>query len=88
MIEPRVTAGTIPVYCAFDKLVPTDTLQPNPRNPNQHPDSQITLLAKVITAQGWRSPITVSKRSGLIVRGHGRYAAALRLGTPEVPVDY
>jgi DNA modification methylase len=86
--DPRTMAGTIPVYCAFDKLVPTDKLLPNPRNPNTHPDAQITLLAKVIAAQGWRAPVTVSKRSGLIVRGHGRYQAALRLGTPVVPVDF
>jgi hypothetical protein len=29
---------------------------------------------------GWRNPVTVSRRSGLIVRGHGRLEAALLIG--------
>ncbi len=45
------------VNCAFDELVPLEKLVPNPRNPNQHPQSQIALLAKVIGHQGWRSPV-------------------------------
>jgi len=45
------------------------------------------LLAKIIKHQGWRNPITVSKRSGYVVKGHGRLAAALQLGCSEVPVD-
>ena len=64
-----------------------ELLIPNPRNPNQHSDKQINLLAKIIKAQGWRAPITISKRSGFVVRGHGRLAAALSLGLIEVPVD-
>ena len=45
------------------------------------------LLARVIESQGWRQPVKVSTRSGLIVSGHGRYEAALLLGSP-VPVDF
>jgi len=77
-----------PVNCAFDELVPLEKLVPNPRNPNQHPQAQVALLAKVIAHQGWRSPIVVSKRSGFIVSGHGRYEAAKLLGLSKVPVDY
>jgi len=51
-------------------------------------NQQIELLAKIIRAQGWRAPITVSTRSGFIVRGHGRLLAAQKLGVAEVPVDY
>jgi ParB-like chromosome segregation protein Spo0J len=76
------------VNCAFDELVPLEKLVPNPRNPNQHPPSQVALLAKVIAHQGWRSPIVVSKRSGFIVSGHGRYEAAKALGLSKAPVDY
>lgn len=46
------------------------------------------MLAAIIRDQGWRAPITVSNRSGLIVRGHGRLEAALLLGCETVPVDY
>lgn len=80
-------AGSIPVYCAFDKIVPLAELKPNPKNPNRHPGDQVELLAKVIAAQGWRQPVKVSTRSGYIVSGHGRYEAALLLGCP-VPVDF
>ena len=69
-------------------MVPIGDLKPNPRNPNTHPEKQIVLLARIIEAHGWRVPITVSTRSGMIVRGHGRYEAACRLGCAEVPVDF
>jgi hypothetical protein len=86
--EARATAGEIPVFCAFDELVTTATLIGNPRNPNRHPQEQIRLLATIIRSQGWRAPITVSKRSGFVVRGHGRLAAALEIQAECVPVDY
>jgi len=87
MPKPKGYAGDIPVYCAHDEIVPADKLMPNPRNPYQHPDAQIALLAKIIAGNGWRAPVTVSKRSGFIVRGHARLMAADVLGCP-VPVDY
>lgn len=83
----RAYAGTVPVYCTHDKIVPTAELKPNPANPNTHPAEQIRLLAHIIEEQGWRQPITVSTRSGYIVKGHGRYMAALKLGCPA-PVDF
>jgi ParB-like chromosome segregation protein Spo0J len=76
------------INCAFDEVVPLEKIVPNPRNPNQHPPSQVALLAKVIAHQGWRSPIVVSRRSGFIVSGHGRFEAAKALGLSQVPVDY
>lgn len=81
-------ASGIPIYCAFDQLEETASLRPNPRNPNRHSGEQIALLAKIVSAQGWRAPITVSNRSGFVVRGHGRLLAAMRLGLKQVPVDY
>lgn len=85
--KPAVNIGGIPVHCAHDAIVPIEGVVPNPRNPNTHPERQIDLLAKIIKAQGWRAPVTMSTRSGFIVRGHGRYLAALRLGLSAVPVD-
>ena len=84
----RGYAGDIPVYCAHDKIVPVGEVKPNPKNPNQHPEEQIELLAKIIQAQGWRAPVTVSTLSGLVVRGHGRLMAAQHLGLDCVPVDF
>lgn len=76
------------VHCAHDEMVPIAKMRPHPRNPNTHPPRQIELLAKIIREQGWRAPITVSERSGHIVRGHGRLLAARLLGCSSVPVDH
>ncbi|MBX7209867.1 MAG: ParB/Srx family N-terminal domain-containing protein [Verrucomicrobiaceae bacterium] len=78
---------SIPIYCAHTRLADPDSLKPNPANPNRHSAHQIQLLASIIQEQGWRNPITLSKRSGLIVRGHGRLEAALLIGCETVPVD-
>lgn len=74
--------------CAHTQLVELHKLQPNPKNPNQHPDRQIELLAKIIDYQGQRAPIVVSKRSGFITKGHGRLMAIQKLGWPKAAVDY
>ena len=79
-IEPKATADGVAVYCAHDKIVDTDSLVGNPRNPNKHPKEQITALAKIIKCQGWRHPIVVSNRSGFVVKGHGRLLAAKEIG--------
>jgi DNA modification methylase len=86
-LTPRALAGKIPVYCAYTDIVDIDTLTENPRNPNRHPEKQLKLLAKLIQHQGWRQPITVSNRSGFIVRGHGRLQAARLAGVDKVPID-
>lgn len=84
----KAYADGVPVFCAHDAIVGVNELYPNPKNPNQHPDSQVQLLGRIIRSAGWRQPITVSNRSGFIVKGHGRLAAALLEGMKEVPVDY
>ena len=78
---------SIPVHCAHTNLVNPNSLKPNPSNPNRHSAHQIQLLASIIQEQGWRNPVTVSKRSGLIVRGHGRLEAALLIGCELIPID-
>lgn len=75
------------IECAHDEILDIDLLVPNPKNPNKHPQKQIKLLAKIMAHQGWRSPIVVSNRSGFIVKGHGRLAAALLNGWSKCPVD-
>ena len=87
-VEPKAVADGIAVFCAHDKIIETDSLVGNPRNPNKHPAEQIDALAKIIKRQGWRHPIVISNRSGFVVKGHGRLLAAKKLGVSEVPVDY
>lgn len=87
--EPRaVTPEGVPVFCAYDELAPIGKCVPNPGNPNTHPPKQIALLAAIIKGQGWRKPITISRRSGFVVAGHGRLEAAQLLGASVVPVEY
>lgn len=86
--HPKAVADLIPVFCAYDKIVKTSNLKANPSNPNIHPEEQIKLLADIIKATGWRSPITVSKQSGYVVKGHGRLLAARMAELTEVPVDF
>jgi hypothetical protein len=82
------SASGIPVHCSFDRIVDLIEVIPHPRNPNKHPEKQIQLLAKIIKHQGWRAPIVVSKLSGFIVAGHGRYTAARLLNVDSVPVNF
>lgn len=86
--EPRGYADGVPVYCAYDEIVDVATLIPNPKNPNTHPDEQLQLLGRIIRQTGWRQPITVSKLSGFMVKGHGRLGSALLEGLKEAPVEY
>jgi DNA modification methylase len=85
--KAKAIASGIEVWCQFEQLIPIEELKSNPRNPNKHPDAQIELLSKNIRYLGWRHPITISKRSGFIVAGHGRLMAAKKLGVALVPVD-
>lgn len=78
----------IKVFCAFDEMVSVEDLEPHPENPNEHPRKQVEMIANLIREVGWRAPITVSRLSGFIVRGHGRLLAAIHLGLKEVPVNF
>lgn len=82
------TIDDVKVYCSHNKIVKLTELKQNPKNPNTHPERQLELLGKIIKVQGWRNPITVSIKSGYIVRGHGRLLAAMYEGLTEAPVDY
>ena len=53
-------------------------------NPRKHTKTQIAKLAKSIEEHGWTSPIVVDG-DHVILAGHGRLAAAERLGLATVP---
>jgi len=87
-LKARTLAGGIEVWCPFDELAPIGDLKPHPKNPNKHSPEQIDLLAKNIRYFGWRRTISVSRRSGYIVAGHGRLMAGQKLNVMAVPIDF
>jgi len=64
---------------------PLDRLIPSPRNARTHSDAQVAEIAGSIRAFGFANPILVGE-DGDVVAGHGRLAAARKLGLSEVPV--
>jgi DNA modification methylase len=61
------------------------TLIPYARNSRTHSDEQIAQIASSIKEFGWTNPILVDGENGIIA-GHGRLAAARKLGHTQVPV--
>lgn len=66
------------------ELKPIDSLKPYGRNPRKN-DSAVDAVARSLTAFGFRQPIVVESESVIVV-GHTRYKAALKLGLKHVPV--
>lgn len=64
---------------------PTDKLVPYARNARTHSDEQIAQIAASIVEFGFTNPI-LAGGDGVIVAGHGRLAAAQKLGLERVPV--
>jgi DNA modification methylase len=63
---------------------PIDTIRPYENNP-RHNDAGVDAVAASIRAFGFRQPIVVDEE-GVIIVGHTRYKAALKLGLATVPV--
>lgn len=84
----RADIDGVKVFCSFDELIDTNQLKPNPKSPNKHSQEQIKLLSDIIRKTGWRASITVSKLSGLIVKGHCKLEAAKFGKFDKVPVEY
>ena len=53
------------------------------RNPRKN-DKTVNLLVEIIPKDGFNVPLVID-RNGIIVKGHARYAAAIRLGMEQVP---
>jgi DNA modification methylase len=61
-----------------------EALQLNPRNARTHSEKQIEQIATSIGRFGFTNPLLVDEHD-LIIAGHGRLAAAARLGLESVP---
>ncbi|MBI5923845.1 MAG: site-specific DNA-methyltransferase [Betaproteobacteria bacterium] len=64
---------------------PTNKLVPYVRNARTHSDAQVAQIAASIAEFGFTNPILAGS-DGVIVAGHGRLAAAQKLGIDTVPV--
>ena len=62
----------------------TDALIPYARNARVHSEEQVAQIAASIKEFGWTSPILLDGDNGIIA-GHGRLAAAQKLGLDEAP---
>ncbi|SLN63387.1 Modification methylase DpnIIB [Roseovarius litorisediminis] len=73
---------TLRLKIAYRKV---DDLNPYVGNARTHSDKQIAQIAASIRQFGFTNPILIDYANG-IVAGHGRVAAARKLGCTEVPV--
>ena len=64
---------------------PVSKLLPYTRNSRTHSPAQVAQIAASIAEFGFTNPILAGS-DGVIVAGHGRLAAAQKLGLPAVPV--
>jgi ParB-like chromosome segregation protein Spo0J len=62
-----------------------EKLIPYARNSRTHSDEQVAQIAASIKEFGWTNPILIDGEAGIIA-GHGRLAAARKLGLKKIPV--
>jgi DNA modification methylase len=64
--------------------LPPGSLTPDPRNARRHTNRQVHKLARIIREFGWSAPIIIDENN-MILAGHARCEAAMRLGMKRVP---
>jgi DNA modification methylase len=60
-------------------------LIPAARNARTHSEAQVAQIAASIREWGWTNPVLVDE-AGVLIAGHGRVLAALKLGLAEIPI--
>src|SRR5262252_4367519 len=66
------------------ELWSSERLIPYAANPRLHSETDVEKIAASILKWGWTNPVLVDEQDGLIA-GHGRVAAAARLGLKSIP---
>lgn len=59
-------------------------LKPYGKNAKTHPEEQVELIANSIKEFGFKTPVVVDK-DNVLVQGHGRRLASIKLGLEEIP---
>lgn len=75
-------------FDSYAEVLPLSKLKKSKHQRNKHPKEQIERLAKIMKEHGVRHPIHISKLSGQVCFGHGRWEAAKLNGWKEFPVVY
>jgi DNA modification methylase len=65
-------------------MMPVTKLRESKRNARTHSKKQIWQIANSIRQFGWTCPILVDE-GGIIIAGHGRFAASVHLGLKRLP---
>jgi DNA modification methylase len=63
----------------------SERLIPYGANPRLHSETDVEKIAASIVKWGWTNPVLVDEQ-GVLIAGHGRVAAAARLGLKSIPV--
>jgi ParB-like chromosome segregation protein Spo0J len=63
----------------------SERLIPYAANPRLHSQTDVEKIAASIVKWGWTNPVLVDEQ-GVLIAGHGRVAAAARLGLKSIPV--
>lgn len=67
------------------EMWPIDAIKPYHLNSKKHEDKQVDAIATSIQRFGFDQPIVVDSE-GVIIKGHGRRLACIKLGLKHVPV--
>lgn len=74
-----------PIGMSKFEMWPIELIQPYPLNSKNHDERQVEGIANSIQRFGFDQPIVVDKE-GVIIKGHGRRLACIKLGLKHVPV--
>lgn len=69
------------------ELWPVGDVKPYDKNAKLHDDKQVGKIVASIKKFGWRGNPIVVDEGGVILAGHGRRLAAIKLGRTHVPVE-
>lgn len=75
---------TAPARALAVSYRPIESIQPDAGNPRSHKPPQVAAIARSIKTFGFNVPLLVDA-AGQLIAGHGRLAAAMKLGLKEVP---
>lgn len=82
LAEAKSTLG--PAIIGHVMQVPTADLVPYSRNARTHDDKQLAIIERSLQTFGFTNPVLIDA-ANTIVAGHGRVAAAKRMGLTHVP---